>query len=80
MLRICRALRWGKTLEVTFYGAPAHQVGEGEVQGAGRGEVGLELGSAPATHLREQLGTLTAHRPSPGPLRQRIKGGEGEVW
>ena len=40
VLRVCRALRWG-ALEVTFYGAPAHQVGEGEVQGPVGGEVGL---------------------------------------
>ena len=44
VLRVCRASRGpeiGGGLVVTFYGAPAHQVGEGEVQGPVGGEVGL---------------------------------------
>ena len=57
----------------TFYGAAAHQVGEGQMQGPFRGEVGLGQGPHPLAHLQKQLSTLTAHCPSPGQL-QAVKG------
>lgn len=72
------------SLAVTFYGAAAHQVGEGEMQGPLRGEVGLCQGPHALAHLQEQLSTLTAHRPSSGQLPKanrgkRRKSGNGEA-
>uniref|UniRef100_A0A480HTV7 Prolyl 3-hydroxylase 3 isoform X1 n=1 Tax=Sus scrofa TaxID=9823 RepID=A0A480HTV7_PIG len=70
---------------LSFYGAAAHQVGEGEMQGPLRGEVGLCQGPHALAHLQEQLSTLTAHRPSSGQLRslehrEPLEAFVGGVW
>lgn len=81
-LGLLGAVSWGQGLSLekssggpchTFYGAAAHQVGEGQMQGPFRGEVGLGQGPHPLAHLQKQLSTLTAHCPSPGQL-QAAKG------
>lgn len=75
---------WGGaagSLAVTFYGTTAHQVGEGEVQGPVRGEVGLCQAPHALAHLQKQLGALTAHDPSPGQLPAEKEGpGRGRHW
>lgn len=65
------------SLVVTFYGTPAHQVGEGKMQGPLRGEIGLCQGPHALAHLQKQLSPLTAHGPSLGQL-QAGKGRAGK--
>lgn len=72
------------SLAVTFYGTPAHQVGEGKMQGPIRREVGLCQGPHTLTHFQKQLSTLPAHSSSPGQLqaakgRAGKEGGNGKV-
>lgn len=55
-------------LLLPFNGTSAHQVGEGEMQGPLRGEVGLSQGPHTLAHLQKQFGALSAHSPSPGEL------------
>lgn len=67
-----RGLRLGRrstVLVATFNGTSAHQVGEGEMQGPLRGEVGLSQGPHTLAHLQKQFGALSAHSPSPGELQ-----------
>lgn len=62
---------------ITFYGTPAHQVGEGKMQGPLRGEVGLCQGPYALAHLQKQLSPLAAHGPGPGQLPAK-KGRAGQ--
>lgn len=71
-------------LVVTFDGTSAHQVGEGEMQGPFRREVGLSQGPHTLAHLQKQLSALSAHNPSPGQLwaaeGRAKKGKEGYIY
>lgn len=73
-MAMAHTYRWG-SLMVTFYGSPAHQVGEGKMQWPLRGEVSLSQGPHSLAHLQKQLGTRPAHSPSPGQL-QAGRGGK----
>lgn len=78
MLRVCSARPGRKvgeaqlgSLAVTFYGATAHQLREGEMQGPLRGEVSLCQGPHTLAHLQKQLSPLTAHSSSVCQLQAR---------
>lgn len=53
---------------ITFDGAPAYQVGEGEVQGPLRGEIGLCHGAHTLAGLQQQPSALAPHSPGLGQL------------